>query len=88
LKKSGKKEISYWKTTLKLLLKILIVWALVSFVASIWLADVLNQIYLGGYPLGFWFSQQGSIYVFIVLIFVYTFCIEKIDKKYDVDEKQ
>lgn len=87
MKKNGKKEISYWKATLRLLIKILIVWAVVSFVASIWLADVLNQIYLGGYPLGFWFSQQGAIYVFIVLIFIYTFCIEKIDKKYDVDEK-
>ena len=87
MKKHEKKEISYWKATLRLLLKILIVWAFVSFVASIILADVLNQFYLGGYPLGFWFSQQGSIYVFIVLIFIYIIFMEKIDKKYDVDEK-
>ena len=87
MKKKETKGISYWKATLKLLIKVLIVWAVVSFVASIWLADVLDQFYLGGYPLGFWFSQQGAIYVFIALIFIYTFRIEKIDKKYDVDEK-
>ncbi len=55
--------------TLRLLTRILIVWFLVSFGAGILFADLLNQFHLGGYPLGFWFAQQGSIYVFIVLIF-------------------
>lgn len=87
MKKQGKKEITYWQATLRLLLKILIVWALVSFVASIILVEVLNQFYLGGYPLGFWFSQQGSIFVFIALIFIYTKFMGKLDKKYDVHEK-
>ena len=58
----------YWKATLSLLTKILIIWFLVSFGAGILFADVLNNIKLGGYPLGFWFAQQGSIYIFIVLI--------------------
>jgi putative solute:sodium symporter small subunit len=87
MKKKEKKEVTYWKATLKLLMKILIVWALVSFVASILLVDILNQVYLGGYPLGFWFSQQGSIYIFIALIFIYTKFMGKIDEKYDVHEQ-
>src|SRR5690606_11192520 len=62
----------YWSATLGLLTKILIIWFLVSFGAGILFADVLNNIKLGGYPLGFWFAHQGSIYVFVVLIFYYA----------------
>jgi len=78
---------AYWRATLALLTKILIVWALVSFGAGIIFADALDSMMLGGYPLGFWFAQQGSIYVFIILIFYYRKKMGEIDRKFDVDEK-
>ncbi len=77
---------AYWQATLGLLVKILIVWFLVSFGAGILFADLLNNIHLGGYPLGFWFAQQGSIYVFIALIFYYAKKMNEIDRKFDVHE--
>ena len=76
----------YWKATLKLLTNVLIVWFLVSFGAGILFADWLDVIKLGGYPLGFWFAQQGSIYVFIALIFYYKWRMDGIDRKFDVHE--
>ena len=62
----------YWAATLSLLTKILVVWFLVSYGAGILFAPALNAIHLGGYPLGFWFAQQGPIYVFLILIVYYT----------------
>ncbi len=76
----------YWKATLGLLTKILIVWFLVSFGAGILFAPMLNNFHLGGYPLGFWFAQQGSIYVFIALIFYYGKKMNDIDRQFDVHE--
>ncbi len=76
----------YWKATLRLLTQVLIVWFLVSFGAGILFADWLNGIHLGGYPLGFWFAQQGSIYVFIALIFYYKWKMDRIDRQFDVHE--
>ncbi|MEO8124120.1 MAG: DUF4212 domain-containing protein [Burkholderiales bacterium] len=76
----------YWKATLGLVGRILVVWFLVSFGAGILFADWLNQFHLGGYPLGFWFAQQGSMYVFIVLIFYYGKKMGDIDRKFDVHE--
>lgn len=81
--KSGE---AYWKAVLGLIIKILIVWFLVSFGAGILFASLLNGIHLGGYPLGFWFAQQGSIYVFVALIFVYAKKMDAIDRKFDVHE--
>ena len=77
---------AYWRATLKLILGILAVWFVVSFGAGILFADALNSIKLGGYPLGFWFAQQGSIYIFIALIFYYAKAMNKIDRKFDVHE--
>lgn len=77
---------AYWKATLGLLTKILIIWFLVSYGAGILFAPMLNGIMLGGYPLGFWFAQQGSIYVFIVLIFYYAKKMGQIDRKFGVHE--
>ncbi|MBC9073892.1 DUF4212 domain-containing protein [Thauera sp. CAU 1555] len=77
---------AYWKATLGLLTKILVIWFVVSFGAGILLAPALNSISLGGYPLGFWFAQQGSIYVFIALIFYYAKAMGDIDRKFDVHE--
>ncbi|MCK2089428.1 DUF4212 domain-containing protein [Thauera aromatica] len=76
----------YWKATLGLLTKIMIVWFLVSYGAGILFAPLLDTIKLGGYPLGFWFAQQGSIYVFIALIFFYAKKMGEIDRKFDVHE--
>lgn len=77
---------AYWQATLGLLGKILAVWFLVSFGAGILFAPVLNNIHLGGYPLGFWFAQQGSIYVFVVLIFYYAKKMGELDERFDVHE--
>jgi putative solute:sodium symporter small subunit len=78
---------AYWKATLSLLTKILIVWFLVSFGAGILFAPLLNNISLGGYPLGFWFAQQGSMYVFIACIFYYAVKLGQIDRQFDVHEE-
>ena len=76
----------YWKAVLGLLTKIMIIWFLVSFGAGILFAPALNSISLGGYPLGFWFAHQGSIYIFIALIFWYAKKMGDIDRKFDVHE--
>jgi putative solute:sodium symporter small subunit len=76
----------YWKENLKYLAILLSIWFLVSFVFGILLVEQLNTIKLGGFKLGFWFAQQGSLYVFVVLIFVYMKLMNKLDKKYGVDE--
>ncbi|MCK5155986.1 MAG: DUF4212 domain-containing protein [Spirochaetales bacterium] len=88
MKKKEVKDKSYWFETLKLLGIILSVWFVVSFGASIVFVEALNKINLGGYPLGFWFAQQGSIYIYIALIFIYTRFMGRLDRKYDVHEKQ
>ena len=75
---------AYWKATISLLTKILIIWAAVSFGAGILFVDVLNNIKLGGYPLGFWFANQGSI--FIALIFYYAKKMNDLDVRFDVHE--
>jgi putative solute:sodium symporter small subunit len=77
---------AYWSATLSLLGKILAVWFVVSFGAGILFADVLNGIKLGGYPLGFWFAHQGSMYIFIALIFIYARAMGNLDRKFDVHE--
>ncbi len=78
---------AYWSATLRLLGWILAVWLLVSFGASIVFAGWLNRFSLGGYPLGFWFAQQGAMYVYIALIFIYAWRMNKIDRKFDVHEE-
>ena len=77
----------YWKATLGLRTKILIIWFVVSFGAGILFAPALNSISLGGYPLGFWFAHQGSIYIFIALIFYYAKKMGDIDRQFDVHEE-
>ena len=77
----------YWKMTLRLLGVILVIWLFVSLGLSIIFAQSLNNINLGGYPLGFWFAQQGSIFTFIALIFIYAWIMNRIDRKFDVHEE-
>lgn len=83
---SDKNLQNYWRENLRYLIGLLIVWFLVSYGAGILFADALNNFSIGGYKLGFWFAQQGSIYVFIVLIFAYVYLMNKLDRKYDVHE--
>ncbi len=77
---------AYWRANLRLTAWLLLLWFLVSFGAGILFVDELNTIRLGGFKLGFWFAQQGSIYFFVVLIFVYVWRMNRLDKDYDVDE--
>jgi putative solute:sodium symporter small subunit len=83
---SDNKASEYWKANVRLLTGILVVWALVSYVFGIILVEPLNNIHLGGYKLGFWFAPQGSIYVFVFLIFFYVWRMNKMDRDYDVHE--
>ena len=75
----------YWNKNLKYLSILLSIWFTVSFGFGILLIDELNQIKIGGFKLGFWFAQQGSIYVFVILIFIYVHLMNKLDKKYGYD---
>lgn len=77
---------AYWKENLKYLAILLSIWFLVSYVFGIILVDELNTIRLGGFKLGFWFAQQGAIYVFVILIFVYIRLMKKLDQKYKLDD--
>ena len=76
------KSESYWKKNLKYLVILLSIWFSVSFGFGILLVDELNQIQFFGFKLGFWFAQQGSIYVFVILIFIYIYLMNKLDKNY------
>ena len=76
----------YWKTNLKYLVILLLIWFAVSFGCGILFVDELDNISIAGFKLGFWFAQQGSIYVFVLLIFVYVFLMNRLDKKHNVDE--
>ena len=75
----------YWKENLKYLGILLLIWFIVSFGFGILWVEGLNTIKIGGFKLGFWFAQQGSMYVFVVLIFVYVRLMNKLDKKYGYD---
>lgn len=77
---------AYWHENIRLLVTLMVIWFLVSFGAGILFRDFLDQFMLGGYPLGFWFAQQGSIYVFIVLIFFYVIRMKQLERKYDLDD--
>lgn len=79
-------EGAYWRENLRLLITLMVIWFVSSFGAGILFRDFLDQFSLGGYPLGFWFAQQGSIYIFIALIFYYVFKMRKIERKYDLDD--
>jgi putative solute:sodium symporter small subunit len=77
---------AYWKANLRLMFFCLAIWFIVSFVFGIILVEPLNAIKLGGYKLGFWFAQQGSIYTFVVLIFFYAWRMGRLDRKFNVHE--
>ena len=76
------KNQSYWKSNLKVVFSLLLVWFIASYGFGIIFSNFLDQIKIGGFKLGFWFAQQGSIFVFVILIFVYVWLMKKLDKKY------
>jgi putative solute:sodium symporter small subunit len=84
LGKEGAK--AYWRENLRVILTYMVIWFAVSYGCGILFVDLLDQIQFFGFPLGFWFAQQGSIYVFIVLIWAYVFSMNRLDEKYDVHE--
>lgn len=77
---------AYWRDNIKYVLILLAIWFVVSYGAGILFKDELNTIKIGGFKLGFWFAQQGSMYVFVVLIFVYVRLMNILDKKYGYDD--
>lgn len=77
---------AYWLANLRLVLGCLVVWFTCSYLFGILLVDVLNIVRIGGFRLGFWFAQQGSIYIFVALIFFYAWRMNKLDQKFDVHE--
>ena len=76
----------YWKKNIRKVLTLLSIWFLVSYVFGILLVEQLNAVQIGGFKLGFWFAQQGSIYTFVILIWVYVRQMNKLDKEYGVNE--
>ena len=81
------KRQAYWRANTALIRNLLIVWGLVSLVCSILLVEPLNNIRLGNLPLGFWMAQQGSIFVFVALIFIYAVQMDKLDRKYGMNRR-
>ena len=77
----------YWSKNVSLMFRVFLIWFVVSFVCGIVFVDWLNQFRLGGYPMGFWFAQQGSIFVFVGLVFYYAHKMSSIDREFGVDEE-
>ncbi len=82
------KNSSYWSANLKLVAICMVIWFVVSYLFGIILFEPLNNIRIGGYKLGFWFAQQGSIYVFVALIFFYASRMGKLDREHGVEEDE
>ena len=77
---------AYWKENLRYLWILLTIWFIASYGAGILFKETLDSVKIGGFELGFWFAQQGSIYIFVILIFVYVYLMNRLDKKYGFDE--
>jgi len=79
---------AYWKSNIKIVMSLLVVWFVISFGCGILFVDALDTIRIGGFKLGFWIAQQGSIFVFVVLIFVYIHLMDKLDDRYNVESSK
>ncbi|CAM4047698.1 MULTISPECIES: DUF4212 domain-containing protein [Vibrio] len=77
---------AYWSKNVRLMISLMVIWFVVSFGCGILFVDELNQFQLGGYKLGFWFAQQGSIYCFLGIIFYYAWKMRRIDREFNVEE--
>lgn len=84
--KAQKNAMGYWKANINLIIILLAIWALVSYFFGIILANAFSNIYLGQLSLGFWFAQQGAMFIFVILIFVYSWLMDRLDKEYNVEE--
>ena len=82
------KNDEYWKSNLRIVFSLLVIWFTVSFGFGIIFSDMLDQIKVGGFKLGFWFAQQGSIYIFVLIIFVYVWLMKRLDKRVSEKEKK
>ena len=78
----------HWRANTRLQITLLAIWAVFGYLLSVLLAEPLNEIVVGGFPLGFWFAQQGAIFVFVILIFVYAITMDRVDHEYDVHEQE
>lgn len=76
----------YWKANIRLVAILLVIWFVVSYLFGIILVEPMNAIQIGGYKLGFWFAQQGSMYTFVILIFFYAARMNSLDREFDVHE--
>ena len=81
------KNDEYWKSNLRIVFSLLVVWFIASFGFGIIFSDMLDQIKVGGFKLGFWFAQQGSIYIFVLIIFIYVWLMKRLDKRVYKKEK-
>ena len=81
-----KSRADYWRANLRLIVVLLVIWGTVSYLFGIVLVESLNRLSIGKLPLGFWFANQGSMYVFVLLIFVYAWRMDRLDRKHGVDE--
>lgn len=79
---------AYWKGNLRIVISLLVVWFFISFVCGILLVNTLDHIRIAGFKLGFWIAQQGSIFVFVALIFIYIYLMDRLDAKYGAAEDQ
>ena len=82
----GPQAKAYWKENIRLVLSLLSIWFVVSFGMGILFADALDEFRFYGFKFGFWMAQQGSIFCFVILIFIYVYKMNKLDHKYGVDE--
>jgi putative solute:sodium symporter small subunit len=85
---STRRARGYWRANLRLQVTLLVIWAIFGYLLAILLADPLNDVSFGGFPLGFWFAQQGAIYVFVLLIFIYAVTMDRVDHEYGVQEEE
>ena len=82
----NKRNNEYWKSNLRIVSSLLLVWFIASFGFGIIFSDTLDQIRMGGFKLGFWFAQQGSIYIFVLIIFMYVLLMKRLDKRFSKKE--
>lgn len=82
----NKRNNEYWKSNLRIVSSLLVVWFIASFGFGIIFSDILDQIRMGGFKLGFWFAQQGSIYIFVLIIFMYVLLMKRLDKRFSKKE--
>ena len=79
---------AYWKSNIRIVLSLLVIWFLISFGCGILFVDALDNIRFGGFKLGFWIAQQGAIFVFVILVFVYIYLMDKLDDKYNLEKAE